>query len=93
MAMLPGFNPRPEYLIYDKKNTTENVNSSSKALFVHAKNSESTEINIVGKIGKLTLEKCNSICVVVSETIVGGTLEVIKCTDVKIYCKDAAVVS
>ena len=93
MSKLPGFNPRPENRITDLKNVTESVTSSNKATFVHVKGCEDIVLDINGKIGKMVVEQCVGMKIHFSDNIVGGMLDLIKCRDVAVECRGAALVS
>jgi len=92
LPTFPGFNPRPEHSIKDKKHVTENFNSTNKATFVHIKGCEGVTVNIEGKIGKLCMENNKNITINLSDNVVGGTLEVIKSSNVKVFCRGEAEV-
>lgn len=82
--MLPGFSPRPQHFVRGKKDTVENINSTNKALFVFVKDCENVEINVIGKVGKITLEDCVKLKVNISDHVVSGVSELIRCKDMEI---------
>ena len=92
LQMLPGLSPRPQHHICNKTKAVETVNSTSKALFVFTKDCQDTDIHVVDKVGKITAEECKELKIFVSDHVVGGTLELIKCKDTNIiFGPDAEV--
>ena len=49
-------------------------------------------MNIEGKIGKLCMENNKNMTIHLSDNVVGGTLEVIKSSNVKVFCRGEAEV-
>ena len=89
---LPGLSPRPQHHVVGKKGGKEMIDSTSKALFVFVKNCEDMEVEVNGKVGKVTIENGKSLRILVNDHVVSGTLELIRCQNVNlVYGKDAEV--
>jgi len=84
MSMLPGLSPRPQHHLVNKKDFTEKVESTSNATFVSVRECEKGNIEVTGKVGKISLERSNGLKLSLDNPVVGGVLEVIKCQDVYI---------
>ena len=85
MTILPGLAPRPQHHIQNKQSAIETVNSTSKALFVFVKECQDSEIHVLGKIGKITVENGRGLEVFLSDHVVGGTMELIRCENIHIH--------
>ena len=92
MSMMPGLAPRPQHHIVQKTDFNEKVESSSNAMFISVRECKGGVINVLGKTGKISLEKSKGIKLCLDSRVVGGVLEIIKCEDVYIQLvKDGEV--
>ena len=80
--LLPGMRPRPEIILFDKKDTKESVTSESNATFVFLRNCENYELKIEGKAAKVMCENCKSLTIEIGRSLVSGTFELLRCRDV-----------